>query len=116
LSPVAGQFDLSQAARMAIERAEARAELLQAQVRLRAPKSPVWVLGDAEHVARILDNLLNNALIYSPRMSRITVTVRAGDHPLVQVTDNGAGIPTREQEKIFDRFYRVDDSSLARVP
>jgi len=68
------------------------------------------VLADREALAAALINLLDNALKYSPGEPRILVSAqRAGDsHVAFAVADNGIGIPSREQRRIFRRFYRVD--------
>jgi len=66
-------------------------------------------------VGRILDNLLNNALSYSSGPPRVTVTVHA-DEPRVEVRDRGRGVTAEQRERIFERFYRIDDPSLPHVP
>ena len=57
-----------------------------------------------------LVNLLHNAVKYSPVGEVISVRVRIGDanQVTVEIRDNGPGIPLEDQDKIFDRFYRVD--------
>jgi two-component system OmpR family sensor kinase len=72
------------------------------------PESPTLRL-DPHRVRQVLDNLLTNAAIHTPAGTEVcvTVTVTAG-RALVQVTDSGPGIPPADQEKVFDRFYRVD--------
>ncbi len=73
---------------------------------------PVWA--DPERVRQILSNLLSNAIKYSPEGGIIRVGAwREGDHVTVYVADQGIGIPEEEQDRLFDRFYRVD-SSLRR--
>lgn len=58
-------------------------------------------------VAHILDNLIENAIRYSPSGARITVEAdRDGDRPALVVSDTGPGIPPEEQERVFERFYR----------
>jgi PAS domain S-box-containing protein len=67
------------------------------------------VSGDAERTRQVLANLLDNAIKYSPDGGRIEVTVDA-DPSYVQfsVRDEGLGIPLGEQDRIFDKFYRLD--------
>jgi PAS domain S-box-containing protein len=66
------------------------------------------VLGDAGSIQQAVRNLLGNAIKYSPTSSRIVLGARAdGDRALLWVRDEGAGIPADQQEKIFERFYRV---------
>jgi signal transduction histidine kinase len=70
---------------------------------------------DAEAVSTALVNLLDNALKYTPDQKRIVVRACRDGESFVQfvVSDNGIGIPVREQRRIFRRFYRVDQR-LAR--
>lgn len=64
---------------------------------------------DPHRVRQVLDNLLTNAAIHTPAGTPVSVTVTvAAGHTLVRVIDEGPGIPPAEQEKVFDRFYRVD--------
>jgi two-component system NtrC family sensor kinase len=61
----------------------------------------------------MMDNLLNNALKYTPKGGRIHVSAQnATDQIIFQVTDNGPGIPPSEQPYVFDKFFRatnIDD-------
>jgi two-component system sensor histidine kinase SenX3 len=67
------------------------------------------VLGDEAQLATALRNLVDNAINYSPEHTRVVVSVRhTGDLVEISVTDQGIGIPKRELERIFERFYRVD--------
>jgi two-component system, OmpR family, sensor histidine kinase SenX3 len=68
------------------------------------------LLGDEDLLVTALRNLLENAVAYSPEQTRVVITVkRASDgHAEVSVTDQGIGIPDRDLERIFERFYRVD--------
>lgn len=73
------------------------------------------VMADRDRVEEVLQNLLDNAIKYSPRRRVITVTVRAtSDEVIVSVSDVGMGISVRDQEQIFERFQRVG-SSQARA-
>ncbi|TQN46386.1 two-component system sensor histidine kinase SenX3 [Humibacillus xanthopallidus] len=68
----------------------------------------VW--GDAQLVTTAIANLIGNAIAYSDDGTRVAVSVRHGNDGLVEVavTDQGLGIAPEEQERIFERFYRVD--------
>jgi two-component system sensor histidine kinase BaeS len=69
----------------------------------------VFVLGDADRLAQVLDNLLDNAIRHAPDRSTVTVTLtRAGDEVQCSVHDPGPGIPAEHLPLIFERFYRVD--------
>jgi signal transduction histidine kinase len=73
---------------------------------------PAEVRGEADALARVLDNLVENGLVHGPPGGRVTVSVRRrGDVALMTVSDEGAG-PSREQhERIFERFWRGPDSA-----
>jgi len=68
------------------------------------------VLGDEDLLITALRNLLENAVAYSPDKTRVEVSTElsAGDAVEVSVADQGIGIPERDRERIFERFYRVD--------
>ncbi len=67
------------------------------------------VRGDQELLNTALKNLIDNAVSYSPERTRVTVETRVLDgRAELSVTDQGIGIPERELERIFERFYRVD--------
>jgi signal transduction histidine kinase len=69
-------------------------------------------MGSADLLAALLRNLLDNALRCSPEGSAIRVEVReAGGTVSVIVEDSGPGIPAAERERVFARFYRLDDGS-----
>lgn len=66
------------------------------------------VFGEAASIRHAVENLLGNAIKFSPSGSRIVLGARsAGTHALVWVRDEGPGIPPDEQEKIFEQFYRA---------
>ncbi|MGA7854393.1 MAG: ATP-binding protein [Candidatus Acidiferrales bacterium] len=72
------------------------------------PKLPA-VRGDATLLRDVLQNLLDNAIQYTPQGGHIRVTADAGDRDaVISVADTGIGIPLADQERIFERFYRVD--------
>jgi two-component system sensor histidine kinase SenX3 len=70
----------------------------------------ISILGDEDLLVTALRNLLENAVAYSPDRTRVQVTTRTADSWMaeVSVTDQGIGIPERDRERIFERFYRVD--------
>ena len=72
---------------------------------------PQTVLGNAFQLRDLFDNLVDNALRYTPRGGQVTVRLysQAGA-TVLEVEDNGPGIPEAERERIFERFYRIDRS------
>ncbi|NRG98488.1 cell wall metabolism sensor histidine kinase VicK [Streptococcus suis] len=71
--------------------------------------SPIWVEIDTDKMTQVLDNILNNAIKYSPDGGTITFSMKTTENQLiVSISDEGLGIPKADLPKIFDRFYRVD--------
>ncbi len=108
--------DLREMTRQAIARAEARVGLLKAEMTYDEPLEPVIVDADKEQIARVIDNLINNALTYSSGKPWLKVTVTDDGGPAVTVQDRGIGIPPERQEKVFERFYRIDDAAIGPQP
>ena len=104
------RLDAAEAVQQALARIAPRARLEGASVRALLPDAEVPVRADRGHVARILDSLLDNALTYSPAPADVVVAVRraAPDGVEVAVRDRGAGIPAEQQDRVFERFYRLD--------
>ena len=77
------------------------------------PKSPIFVEGDQDKLTQVFDNIVNNAIKYSPNGKNITIRVRQNYHHnrvSISIKDEGVGIPLVHIDKIFNRFYRVDKS------
>jgi two-component system sensor histidine kinase SenX3 len=67
------------------------------------------VLGDRWQLADAITNLVQNAISYSDERARVTISLAVdGEHAEVKVSDNGIGIKPEDQERIFERFFRVD--------
>ncbi len=74
-----------------------------------------WILGHPEHLQRMYDNLIGNALKFTPAGGEVTVQLSLQDTELLlAVSDTGIGIPEEELERIFERFYQVDGSMTRR--
>ena len=72
---------------------------------------PVEISADPFLIREMLNNLIDNSLRYTPSGGHVTVrTARQDDHAILEVEDNGTGIPADEREKIFERFYRLPDN------
>ncbi|RIX75101.1 sensor histidine kinase [Acidovorax cavernicola] len=73
---------------------------------------PVSVLGERESLVSMIDNLIDNAIKYSPCGATVTVSVgRKGARALLTVSDTGPGIPPALRERVFDRFFRNPDQT-----
>ncbi|MDO4912750.1 MAG: cell wall metabolism sensor histidine kinase WalK [Lactobacillus sp.] len=69
----------------------------------------LWVEIDTDKMMQVIDNIVNNALKYSPDGGTITIKlVQNGNRVILSISDQGLGIPRKDLDKIFDRFYRVD--------
>jgi two-component system phosphate regulon sensor histidine kinase PhoR len=86
-----------------------KASRKQISLEIEIPPGLSSVRGDASLLREVLQNLLDNAVQYSGSGGRIRVTASSGAREsVVSVTDTGIGIPLADQERIFERFYRVD--------
>ncbi len=89
--------------------AQARPLAEDRQVALAATVSPAVVKGDAAMLARVVGNLLENAIRYNRPGGRVNVElVEADGEAVLRVQDDGVGIPAEDQPRVFERFFRVD--------
>jgi signal transduction histidine kinase len=107
--PVA-PVDLS---RLAADGARPRAEDKHVELDLVVHEPVPAVAADAEQLVQALSNLLNNAVTYTPKGGKVTLTVAAPDDHTVALTvsDTGVGIPSEYQPHVFDRFFRIPGQS-----
>ncbi|MEO0312852.1 MAG: hypothetical protein RL140_82 [Actinomycetota bacterium] len=95
----------------AIDRNTWRAEKNQVEVLFKPEKETVEVFGDAEMLTVAVKNLVENAIIYSNKGDRVGVTLEVEEGiAKILVKDSGIGIAKDEQDRVFERFYRVDQS------
>jgi two-component system, OmpR family, phosphate regulon sensor histidine kinase PhoR len=86
-----------------------KASRKQITLEIEVPSGLPPVRGDAGLLRDVLQNLLDNAIQYTPAGGHIHVTAAAqGREAVINVSDTGIGIPTSDRERIFERFYRVD--------
>jgi two-component system sensor histidine kinase SenX3 len=93
----------------AVDRATALADQCGIRIDVSDPSDAVRVTGDRRQLVSAVGNLVENAVKYSEAGGRVEVTTRS-DGPWVEfvVADHGVGIPARDLDRIFERFYRVD--------
>ncbi len=86
-----------------------RARQKQLSIVVECPADLPRVQGDRNRLAEVLQNLLDNAVQYTPPNGRVTIRARAADREvIVTVADTGIGVPQADHERIFERFYRLD--------
>jgi signal transduction histidine kinase len=86
-------------------------------VRLELDADTVPVRGDRARLAQLLDNVVSNALKFTPRNGEIRILARAeSGRARLEVSDTGVGIPHAEQARVFDRFYRTTSAADDAVP
>jgi two-component system sensor histidine kinase VicK len=79
-------------------------------------KEPVFVEIDEDKLTQVLDNIISNALKYSPEGGKVTFKMEEkSDQIVISVSDQGVGIPKKNIEKIFERFYRVDKARSRKL-
>jgi two-component system sensor histidine kinase SenX3 len=93
----------------ALERVRATADHRRVKIVLDEPSPPVAVLGDRRQLTSAVYNLLENAVKFSYEDSAVDLSGHVENgHVLIDVRDRGTGIPARDLDRIFERFYRVD--------
>jgi two-component system, OmpR family, phosphate regulon sensor histidine kinase PhoR len=86
-----------------------KANRKQISFKMEVPSGLPAVRGDASLLHDVLQNLLDNAIQYTPPGGSVVVKAAAGSHEAtITISDSGIGIPLADQERIFERFYRVD--------
>jgi len=110
-TPVREPVPVHLAVAEAVEQVRSVAEREGIEVRVAEAQPTLTVMGDRRQIVSAIFNLLDNAVKYSeagsPVELRVAVT-EGGDDVNIEVRDEGAGIPARDHERIFERFYRVD--------
>lgn len=106
LVPIVLRDVVEQAVARFVERARQKSIVIEGQV----PPN-LKVLADAEQIGRVLNNLLSNALKYTPQNGLVNISVTLDiDMAILEIIDSGPGIHPDDRERIFERFFRVDRS------
>jgi len=111
------RVDLAPVAHDAVEAMLPTARASSVTITVRA-SGPTVVIGDEQRLRQVLDNLVSNAVKYSPGGGEVTVVV-AGDEregTTLTVTDTGIGIPEDERHRLFERFFRTSTARNTGVP
>jgi PAS domain S-box-containing protein len=108
--------DFGQLIREVVEAMGTSIQPVQHRFAYNLPADPLVAIVDPKHIEQVLRNLLGNAIKYSPEGGTITVG-GSGDkqQTLIWISDEGIGIPGRDLERIFERFYRVENEVTLNV-
>jgi len=102
------QTSLNELAKRTVKGLQLLAEQKKISLELYAEEE-VTVIGDKLKLQQVISNIIDNAIKYTPDGGRVTVEVyNTPEHAVVKVSDTGIGIPQKDINRIFDRFYRVD--------
>ncbi|HEX9842137.1 MAG TPA: HAMP domain-containing sensor histidine kinase, partial [bacterium] len=111
IRPVLEPFALSELAQDVVVKLQPQAQERGVALTSSLPRQLPFVRADIGMIERVLTNLIDNALRYTPRAGRVEISlVRADGQVRVRVSDTGLGIPPEDVPHVFDRFYRVDKS------
>ncbi|HMJ00168.1 MAG TPA: ATP-binding protein [Gaiellaceae bacterium] len=116
LSLEQGKVDLAALAAECVEGAAPAAVEKSIELVLVAKPVPAFV-GDRGRLAQVLDNLVSNALKFTPEGGRVEVSTKLnGEHVSVEVSDTGIGIPVADQPRLFERFFRSSVAADQAIP
>ena len=105
-------FDLVKITEITIKDFGTLAESRNVIVNFSPPASLFWAIGDPNHLRTVMQNLLDNAIQYSPGGGEVEISIsRQRGHIRWEVRDTGVGIPEGEQKKIFEKFYRARNAA-----
>ncbi|MGH2956530.1 MAG: sensor histidine kinase, partial [Solirubrobacterales bacterium] len=111
-----GTVDLGEIVGQSVEAARPAAEKAGLELGLEAARAKPCA-GDAERLSQAFDNLLTNAIKFTPEGGRVDVRMRADDlTAVIEVADTGVGIPAKDHDRLFDRLYRASSATEEHVP
>lgn len=111
-----GEVDLNQIVRKAVEGISLQVENRGGQIEALLEADRAVVKGDSLHLSNIVNNLIDNAIKYSPEAPQITASTRnEGDEIIVTISDKGIGINEADQKAVFEKYYRVHSGNIHNV-
>lgn len=113
VTPVFEEFSLTELIHDVLQEFELQAEELKVSLQVDPTSEVVMVFADISLIQRVLENLVGNALKYTPEGGKVSISVRASSSAVdVSISDTGPGIPEEALPHIFDRFYKVDPEDV----
>jgi two-component system sensor histidine kinase TctE len=109
------QIDLSQAAENVTKNWLSRAWEKNIDLGYQAPSQSIQIYGNPVMLNELFNNLIDNAIKYTPNGGQVTVDVRHSSRPgilVIDVKDTGPGIPPEERQRVLERFYRILGSDV----
>jgi PAS domain S-box-containing protein len=117
LSLAVRDMDLGGVLRASVESASPTAASAGVHLHSEAPTDPVHVVGDPVRLGQACDNLISNAVKFTPRGGDVTVALSStGGGTVISVRDTGLGIPAHEVDKLYERFFRASTAVRNAVP
>jgi signal transduction histidine kinase len=107
--------DLASLVETSIGSAQAQAELANIHLSADVP-SPLWAYADPLRIGQALDNLVSNAIKYSPDGGNVSISARSTEEWVqLSVSDTGMGISSEDRDRVFKRFFRTDAARDAAI-
>ena len=108
--------DAVEVARQSVEAAQAHAGQQAVQLSLTAPPHPILIEADVVRLAQAIDNVLSNAIKFTPEGGCVDVTLAEnGDRVTVTVADTGTGMTAADIDRLFERFFRTDSAQANHI-
>jgi signal transduction histidine kinase len=107
--------DLGEIARQAVQGAHAHAGRKTLQLSLTAPSHSIVVDADAVRMGQAIDNLISNAIKFTPKNGRIDVTLAEDERVTLTVADTGMGMTPADVDRLFERFFRTDSAQAEQI-
>ncbi|MFA6159723.1 MAG: HAMP domain-containing sensor histidine kinase [Parcubacteria group bacterium] len=106
------KFNLVEIVKEVVAETVPKAKPRNIEISIYAKKKLPFVLGDAEKIRLVVDNLLDNAVKYTNSGGRIKIGIfKSNDSLIFEITDNGVGIPQEQVGRVFEKFFRSDNAS-----
>ncbi|UCD30131.1 MAG: hypothetical protein JSV03_06580 [Planctomycetota bacterium] len=112
-----GEVLIDELLRKVVQNSQGNADAKNIELLLNLPAKLPKVRGDRERLAVVINNLIGNAIKYTPENGQVDVRcIDENGRLKISVSDTGIGITPQDQEKIFEKFYRVDNEQVTKIP